>query len=166
LIPRPRYQLLAANGAELMRIDAPAGRLAAPDRWPDRALEAAPSHGARGEEEAPGAFEEPFGPRFYQGFSAHLGIEATRDKTPLEVSPLPRVLTWGGGGLALVGVAGVVWSGIDVKTNNDRYNSTGSDSVKKDAEQKALSAQQRAVGFGVAAGAFALTAALGYFLDR
>jgi len=158
LLPAHSYALRDAEGAELLRIEAPSGRLrvAMP-------LEPGPVLGwARGDDAPPGLFARPFGPDFSAGYAAQWKAAAS---ARLAASPPSRAQTWVRpvsasvvGALGLTAAVLSIWQNEVAKAHYEDYQGAFSRPDRDAAQASASASRRRSVGFAVGAGVGVLTA--------
>lgn len=160
LVPAQAYALRDAEGAELMRIAAPQGRLRVPLPLEPRP----PPNVPRGGVGPPGAFGAPFGPRFLAGYvaqwQAQLTAEAARPPPP---SPTRWVRPAATGLLAAAGAAALglsVWQDGVADDHYARYAEAFDAQTRDRAADDVRSARARRTGLAVGAGV-ALAGAVG-----
>jgi hypothetical protein len=157
LIPRSRYFLMRSDGAEVATFDEPRGTIAIAV-----ALEVKPAPSAeRGGEEPPGAFAEPFGPAFVDGFRAKqrlIDVEAPK------ASLVPDALGYTAGGVAVLFAAGTVWQALVSSKAYSDYNATFDSAERDEFGRDAHAARDRAIAFGVTAGVTAIGSTLLFLL--
>jgi hypothetical protein len=163
--------LMRSDGAELATFDEPRGAIAL--AWPFEAKP--PASGERGGEEPPGAFSEPFGPAFVDGFRAKLRLSLEAKATPPdpeqtviaevpERSVVPDALGYTAGGVAVLFAAGTAWQATVASQTYGKYLAAHTDEEVERYEGDVRAARHRAIAFGVTAGVTAIGSALLFLL--
>lgn len=171
LIPRARYALVRNDGAEVATIEEPRGALTLAFPFDVKP----PTRQDRGDEVPPGAFEEPFGPAFVDGYRAKALAERLRlapkpqPKTPAlvvetEREPIPEVVGYAAGGVAFLAAAGTIWQAQMASNAHDKYEATHRMEEKEAFAGDVRASRNRAIALGVTAGVTALGSALVFLL--
>lgn len=172
LIPRARYALVRSDGAAVATIEEPRGALTVDFPFDVKP----PSRQGRGDDVPPGAFAEPFGPSFVDGFRAKALAERLRlepklkPKVPALVvevepeDPIPEVVGYAAGGVAFLAAAGTIWQAQVASDAHEKYENTYRKPEKEAFEGDVRAARNRAIALGVTAGVTALGSALVFLL--
>jgi hypothetical protein len=165
LVPRERYALVRAGGGEVAAIEATAGLFRLPLPLEEKPI----ARIERGDEVPPGAFSEPFGPRFVDGFrAAHAGLDRGR---PLGVSidtgPSTElaIAGWIAAGAGLIAAGGAVWQGLEAERAYRRYQDEHTGPGVEEAEARVRAHRNRAVGLSIAGGGLLLAAGTVWAID-
>jgi hypothetical protein len=166
LVPRAQYALVRNDGAEVARFGGEGGVVVLPLE-PSRPV----PRRARGDKDADDLhiFEEPFGPRFAEGYRARLDAQPdplARLRVP-EEEPLISPTTLGGfaaGGVAVAALAGGIISARNASDNYEIYRTTFFADVRDSAGRDVERDRKLAIGFYASAGVAALASALLFVL--
>jgi hypothetical protein len=160
LIPRARYALMRSDGAEVAAFSEPRGGILL--SWPFDVKP--PSQAERGGEEPPGAFEEPFGPAFVQGFRARLELEA-RPPNPLVQTTMTRdALGYSAAGIAVAAASVTAWQSVVAQQRYELYQATWRGPERDRYEEEVRDARTRAIALGVTTGFVEVGSALLFLL--